>query len=86
MAADSIVGYTFNAENLCLVCAAVAAGVNPDAGLHIPRLIDEAGQAAGIDVSDERSFDSSEWPKVIFESQVEGPEERCGNCNESLVD
>lgn len=86
MASDTIVGYTYDADTLCPVCTAVAVGVDYEAGPRIPDLIDRAGREAGIDVDNERTFDSSEWPKVIFESSVEGPEERCGSCHESLVE
>ena len=85
MASDTIVGYTFNAENLCPSCTAIAVGVDHRISYEIPGLIDEAGRKAGINVADERTFDSSEWPKVIFECRVESDEERCGRCNESLV-
>lgn len=85
MASDRIVGYTFNAESLCPSCAAAAVGWNGREG-NPHTYIDKAGRAAGFDVDDEHNFDSSDWPKVIFECQVEDSEQRCGGCGQSLVD
>lgn len=82
MASTDIVGYTFQAENLCVSCAARATGWSGHGDPTV--FIDDAGRRRGIDVDDECSFDSDDWPKVIFECQVEDPE-RCGKCNELLV-
>jgi hypothetical protein len=38
---------------------------------HSRTYIDKAGRAKGIDVDDERTLDGGDWPKVIFDSQVE---------------
>ena len=82
MASTDIVEYTFQAENVCVSCAARAVGWS---GYSDPNVfIADAGRRRGIDVDDERSFDSDDWPKVIFECQVEHAE-WCGSCNELLV-
>ena len=78
-----IVAYTGNAENLCPPCAARSVGWDGDGNPHT--YIETAGIARGINVHDERSFDSSEWPKVIFNSQVEDADERCDHCAESFI-
>jgi hypothetical protein len=45
----------------------------------------EIAAAFGIDWTDEDSFDSSEFPKVIFDSQLES-DEYCGRCHRVLGD
>lgn len=83
MASTDIVGYTFRAENLCVSCTAAAVGWTGAGDQRT--FIDNAGRLRGVNVDDERSYDSGDWPKVIFDSQVEDPDERCGSCGESLV-
>jgi hypothetical protein len=83
MAGTDIVGYTFQADNHCPPCAAQAVGWDGTGDPHAH--IESAGQAKGIDVFNERSFDSGDWPKVIFNSQVEDSGERCGTCHELLI-
>lgn len=85
MPSDRIAGYTFQAENLCPSCAAEAAGWNGYEG-NPHTYIDKAGRAEGFNVDDERSFDSGDWPKVIFEVQAEDADEKCGSCGELLLD
>jgi hypothetical protein len=96
MSATDIVGYTFNADNYCPDCIiavlptgdgeafdgwALAKGVrmSTEDNLH------EIAAAFGIDWTDEHSFDSSEFPKVIFDSQLES-DEYCGRCHRVLGD
>jgi hypothetical protein len=78
-----IVAYTGNAESLCPPCAARSVGWDGAGNPHT--YIETAGVASGINVHDERSFDSSDWPKVIFHSQLEYADERCGHCGESFI-
>lgn len=85
MSSDRIVGYTYQAEHLCPRCAAEAVGWNGyDGNPHTH--IDKAGGAQGFTVDDERSFDSGDWPKVIFEVQIEDADEQCSACGELLLD
>lgn len=37
----------------------------------------------GIDPTDERSYDSGDFPKVVFRDQIEG-EESCGACHQVI--
>ena len=78
-----IAAYTGDAENLCPPCAARSVGWDGAGNPH--QYIETAGLAAGINVHDEYSFDSSEWPKVIFNSQVEDADERCAGCREPFI-
>lgn len=82
MASTDIVGYTFAGENLCVPCTARAVGWSGHGDPNV--FIADAGRRRGIHVDDERSFDSGDWPKVIFECQVED-DEWCGSCDELLV-
>lgn len=92
--ATDIVGYTFKADTYCPDCII---GVLPtgdgqefegwalatDVRMSVENNLNEIAAAFQIDRMDERSFDSSEFPKVIFSSQVEQPE-RCSNCHNEI--
>lgn len=76
MSNADIAGYTYNAENwtpVALIEALVAAGeLSPAArDMSAEDVLDQHAGALAIDRSDERSFDSSEFPKVIFWDQVD---------------
>lgn len=87
--ATDIVGYTYKASVYCpsdIIAAVEASGdyegwelaagvvMSPEANLS------EIAAAFGIERMDESTFDSDDFPKVIFSSQVEEPEycETCG--------
>lgn len=96
-----IVGYTFRADQFCPRCI-----VNQVNGHHpnaVNRTAKECASAedsldiiaerlgGNFDRYDERSFDSDDFPKVIFRDMLDssynddGPE-RCGQCHEVLGD
>lgn len=92
--ATDIVGYMFTADVYCSDCIidvvtcqpqfygwALAEGVQ----MSTEDNLSEIAAAFSIDRMDEGSFDSGEFPKVIFGSQVESDEERCGACEEPLI-
>ena len=92
--ASDIVGYSFNTENFCPDCIIEALPTGPGETFDGWKLADgvqmstednlhEIAAAFQIDRQDERSFDSSEFPKVIFSSQVEDSEE-CALCGVEL--
>lgn len=75
MKAFDIVGYTYAVENWLpeeLLEALIASGdLAPGArGIGLEAALDQLAGERGIDRQDERSFDSSEFPKVIFASQL----------------
>lgn len=89
-----IAGYTFRADVYCPDCIiealptgegeaydgwALAPGAGP---MSTEDNLNEIALAFGIDRQDERTFDSSDFPKVIFHSQVEG--DVCGHCGREL--
>lgn len=84
-----IAGYTYRAETLCPSCIKVALmddGILwPGAGnaLSIEAALDVVAEHSGIDRYDEWMFDSDDFPKVIFESQIDDHEE-CDWCGEEL--
>ncbi|KUJ71017.1 hypothetical protein ACZ90_00390 [Streptomyces albus subsp. albus] len=83
----TIVGYTFAADTYCAddcVITALGEPLSSDCPT-IETELDRIADAREIDRDDERSFDSDTFPKVIFASQVESDEERCGACSEPLL-
>lgn len=80
--ATDIVGYIYKADIYCPGCILGELGAGVYGGTteqSLSRLADERG----IDRFDEYSFDSDEFPKVVFRSQIED-EERCGACGEEI--
>jgi hypothetical protein len=94
MKANTIVGYTFKAENLCAECVIDALPTGPgedfDGWLCMVPMdtednLNEIAAAISLDRDNENTFDSDYFPKVIFSSSIEQPEQ-CGRCGLSLGD
>lgn len=89
MRADTIVGYTYQAEILCTVCTVSAVAHVPRthiATLNPEETLDAHAQVRGIDRLDEDTFDSGDFPKVVFADMLnDTPNERCGACGERLL-
>lgn len=92
MKSFQIVGYTYDVAVLCPSCTINAVSGNSTAAVEF----EHSGEAIeswlrttaverGIDYDDEKSYDSGDFPKVIFADQVERGE-RCDECEEALVD
>lgn len=87
MKAWDIVGYTYRADIWCpsciVGCAKVWGGTlgRPD---DAEEMLDACAKIRGIDREDERSFDSDDFPKVIFASDVDDCE-FCGECGDCLI-
>lgn len=82
--ATDIVAYTYKAEMLCPSCTLVAVSGNSTAAVEfdfntdaIDAWLRTTAAERGIDVDDERSFDSGDFPKVVFASMIEP----CGDCD-----
>ncbi|AEJ94110.1 hypothetical protein THIBAULT_201 [Mycobacterium phage Thibault] len=78
--AFDIAGYTYKGENFTpvnLINYMVSIGeLSPAArDMSVEDVLDQHAGALAIDRYDESSFDSSEFPKVIFWSQIEDDEE-----------
>lgn len=89
-----IVGSGFQADNLCPPCTIRALPTGEGQAfdgredMSTPPMSAEENltgiaQAFGIDRDNESSFDSGDFPKVIFSTQVED-DECCGSCDEVL--
>jgi hypothetical protein len=83
-----IVGYTYNADTYCTgscVTDAMGHGIGPlFADTPTEALLDKIAKDRGVNRQVERSFDSQTFPKVIFQSMVEGPELCGGSTPESV--
>ena len=88
MKTRDIVGYTYQADTLCDVCVVDALrGRGPfvtNPLMHTEDALDVIARDEGVDRQDERSFDSGDFPKVIFADSAEDLE-RCGCCGEFLI-
>lgn len=89
MNAAEIIGYTFDADQFhpnCLISGMVLARELSPAALDMSNeaVLDQHAGALGIDREDEHSFDSSEFPKVIFADQVT-EDDICGHCGNELI-
>lgn len=79
---SGIVGYTYAADTYCTgECVTNALGVveAPGESETTESLLDRAAESRGINRMDEYSFDSSVFPKVVFGTSVDEPEQ-CGGC------
>lgn len=90
MKATAIIAYTFEASTWCAYCMrdhvarrVEALGKNAEF-VGVESLLDILAEDAGIDRMDEYTFDSDDFPKVVFAVQVE-TEESCDQCGEELI-
>lgn len=94
MKAWDVVGYMFNADTYCPDCIVGALPTGEGGAYDGWKLasgvvmstednLSEIAYAFQIDRMDERSFDSGDFPKVIFASSVED-DEYCATCGETL--
>ena len=79
--ATDIVGYSYDADTYC-----PSHVVNPALfpGRTMEEILDGLAETQGIDRTDEASFDSSEFPKVITRDQA--GDSTCGACHVLLAD
>jgi len=98
MHATDIVAYTYRAETLCPGCTLDALNVPHSlrAEQSVESILEMLADAQGVNWQDAHSFDSDDFPKVVFADQIEdcGTEgctpESCGNatcdnCGEELI-
>lgn len=83
---DTVVGYTFQADNYCPGCTELG-WARPDelGALNAEQILDLRAAEYGIDRGGESSFDSGDFPKVILAVMVDGPEP-CGSCGLDLIE
>lgn len=89
-----IVGYTFRADLYCSECILVVLptgegeaydgwALGEGVAMSTEANLDEIAAAFGIDRQSEETFDSGDFPKVVFRDMLEG-EDRCGKCHRDL--
>jgi hypothetical protein len=83
----TVVAYTFNADTYCLDCmhkiAMRCADMSTSEGVTLDDAMATWAAMFGIDINDEHSYDSGDFPKVVFSGSVEGVE-HCGECHEEI--
>jgi hypothetical protein len=84
--ADEIAAYTYRAEIYCQACVTEAMIATGDASpaardMTTADVLDQCADASSIDRTDEHSYDSFEFPKVVFLHQLAdgAPCDRCGS-------
>jgi len=89
-AVTDVVGYAYRADTYCPYCIA---GVMDAYGLWTPpeageerldELLSRASGSLGIDRFHESSYDSDDFPKVVFRDQAAN--DRCCECGKRLTD
>lgn len=93
MRPDTIVAYTYDAEQLCPACTVAALlkrfpfngpFEGHDRSDRNEWVLDTIADAIELDRSDEHSFDSGDFPKVVFADMVED-DEPCDGCHEDII-
>lgn len=80
----SIDAYTFRADIYCPLCIIEVYGAIPELpGDDAETTLDQIAEYRGIDRENEYSFDSWDFPKPIYDDQIEQPE-TCGHCGADL--
>lgn len=82
-----IAAYTYRAEILCPTCvieALIHDGLAAPAArdMNEERVLDQIAEANAIERYNEWSYDSDEFPKVVFEGSLQG--EHCDSCGDEL--
>lgn len=92
-----IAGYTYRADTYCPPCVIVQLPTGPGGefdgwalahsadypAMDVEQNLDEIAFAFGIDRMDEWSFDSGDFPKVIFSTDTT-EDDICGGCGRPL--
>lgn len=84
MRSYDIVAYIYRADMYCSMCIVeqVTDGVVYD--LNTAVALGALADQRGIDREDERSYDSGDFPKVVFADQIED-DEYCGACGDVIL-
>jgi hypothetical protein len=94
--ASEIIGYSFNGSTYCPDCIIEALPTGPGqpydgwsladgVRMSVEDNLSQIAYAFQIERTDESSFDSHDFPKVIFNSQVE-TEDYCATCGRDISD
>ena len=92
MSSFDVIGYTYAADNYCVDCMTDIATDrvfeldSERVYVHTRAALEVWARLAGItDVTDERSYDCGDYPKVIFPFMVDEEPEHCGRCGKEIV-
>lgn len=91
MKAYDIVAYTYQAQTICPTCALGAANYwLAEDGVKVPYLVAEDAlnawaTSAKIDREDEYTFDTDDFPKVVFAAQIDSQPEACNECWDAIL-
>lgn len=84
MAMSEVVAYVFRADIFCPACIVSQLPrdvLSPAASdMRVEDLLDQVAAYVGIDRYDEHTYDSEEFPKVIFSHMVDSSD-NCGACH-----
>jgi len=79
-----VVAYTFQADIHCPKCIGRMFG--PTFGKPTEDVLTMRARKLGVDRMDERTFDSGDFPKIIFSSDANnGGHEHCGTCRDCIA-
>lgn len=82
-----VVGYVYAADIYCPACivrALPTAELSPAAyDMQAEDVLEQVAAAMGVDRADETTYDSDDFPKVVFASDAHG--DVCGSCGEELL-
>lgn len=83
---DELAAYLYRADLHCPSCLIEAMIIHRDASpaardMPVEAVLDQCAEAMAIDRSDEASYDSAEFPKVIQLDTLE-PDDVCGSCQQ----
>jgi hypothetical protein len=87
-----VVGYSFRADTYCPECTVLEVlklrGIEGHGlSYYVEEALNLLARFEGIDREDELTFDSGDFPKVIFRDQVEDPcQVTCARCGILLAD
>ncbi len=83
-----LAAYIYRADLVCPTC--VVMGLHGEGRVTLAALdmgtedvLDQLAAAEGIDREDEHTFDSGDFPKIVFDSELD-EHVRCGGCGEEL--
>lgn len=85
MAMSEVVAYVFRADIFCPACILSQVNSSSVVGLleDTEGALDTFAKVRGIDRYDEHTYDSEEFPKVIFSDLVDGSD-ICGACHSKI--
>ena len=93
MKAWEIVAYTFRADLYCPECVADHVAALPVLSTHggarrqayetTENYLDRLGGVLAVDRADERSYDTEDFPKVVFASDLD--HDLCGECGADVL-